>query len=339
MSLSSTALTTRLSLSLAMMASLACGSDGPTLELTAVTFNTGTTSGLGHDSGPDDGYTSAEADLSDMYYGDGLAWSPFIDDTRAFFDEVDADIVVFQEIFHPGDCAQIPEDAWPGFVCETWIEGDPTVAQMVLGPDYQIACNLGKPDKCAAVKKSVGSLRGCEGDLCLDGLDGATIMGCGSGSRVGRGTIDLVGGGELTLVNLHGSSGLSDSDIGCRVRQFEQAFLDLGDGAPAANGQINVVMGDLNTDPVRFAGSDASASRFLDFVGADRDFHFVTEDGNGARPTYQGIVNIDHVVSNALQGECWAAGVTPDTSPVTDAVYFDHVPVVCNLAGTLPNAD
>jgi len=323
----------------ATVALAACGSDDPGLQLEVVTFNTGTTSGLGHDDGPDDGYTSADADVSDMYYGDGLAWSAFIDDARAFFDRERPDIVVFQEIFHPGDCAQIPQDAWPGFVCESWTDGNPTVAQMVLGPDYQVACNLGKPDKCAAVNKSVGQLRGCDGDLCLDGLEGATVDGCGSGSRVGRGIIDLAAGGSVTLVNVHGSSGLSSSDIECRVRQFEQAFVDLGDGAPGANGAINVVMGDLNTDPVRFAGTDASATRFLDFVGDGLDFHFVTDDGPGSTPTYQGIVNIDHVVSDGFKGECGAAGITPGTTPVTEAVYFDHVPVVCNLSGSLPNAD
>ena len=41
----------------------------------AVTFNTGTSENMGHDNEPDDGYTSAHAEISDQYYGDGLAWT------------------------------------------------------------------------------------------------------------------------------------------------------------------------------------------------------------------------------------------------------------------------
>ena len=315
---------------------LGCGSDAPELQFVAVTFNAGTTTGLGHDDGPDDGYSSADADTSDTHYGDGLAWSAFIDDTRAFFDSAEADIVVFQEIFHPGDCLQIPGDATAGFICETWAEGDPTVAQMVLGPNYQVACHLGKPDKCAAVKRSFGSFRGCIDDLCIEGLDGAQVPDCGSGSRIGRGTIELVEGGSFTLVNIHGSSGLSSSDVDCRVQQFEQVFVDLGDGEPGVNGTANLAMGDLNTDPLRFAGTDASATRFLDFVGDDHDFEFITDTGSTAAPTYQGLVNIDHVVSDAFRGSCWAPGISEGRPPIHDAVYFDHVPIVCDIEGDRP---
>lgn len=34
------------------------------------------------------------------------------------------------------------------------------------------ACHSGKPDKCAAVKRSFGSFRGCGDDFCLEGLMG-----------------------------------------------------------------------------------------------------------------------------------------------------------------------
>ena len=40
----------------------------------AMTFNVGTTPRLRHDDGPDDGYTSVEAEISDRWYGNGLAW-------------------------------------------------------------------------------------------------------------------------------------------------------------------------------------------------------------------------------------------------------------------------
>jgi len=188
----------------------------------------------------------------------------------------------------------------------------------------------GKPDKCAAVRKDFGSFRGCDEDLCLDGLDGARVEGCGSGSRIGRGVIDLADGGTLTVATVHGTSGVSEEEQACRVRQFEQVFVDL-DGEPAANGARNLVMGDFNTDPGRLADGDASAARVNDFAGDGKPFHFVTDVGPRAEPTYANVFDIDHVISDAFDGDCWAAGVTDGHPPVIDAVYFDHVPVVCTL--------
>ncbi len=323
-----------LGVALALVVAAGC-SDEPQLHFVVATFNTGTTAGLPHDDPPDDGYSSADAAISDMYYGDGLAWPPAIEATRQFFADVKPDLVNFQEIFYTGDCAGIPVNARTNFVCATWQDGDPTVVQMVLGADYQIACNLGKPDKCAAVKRSFGSFRGCDADLCLDGLDGSVVNGCGGGSRVGRGVIDLVAGGSITLVNVHGSSGLTAADEDCRVREFDQVFVNLGDGAPAASGDLNVIMGDLNTDPVRFASADPSAAHFADLVDGG-GFHFVSDVGEMAPATYQGAVNIDHVVSDRYDGHCWAAGTTDGHPRVTDAVYFDHEPVVCDVAGPIP---
>lgn len=301
--------------------------------LRVVTFNTGTTDGLPHDDPPDDGYGSAEATLSDTHYGNGLAWSRAIDDTRRFFDALDADLVVFQEIFHPEDCTAIPEEARAGFVCETWAPGDPTVVQRVLGPDYQVACNLEKPDKCAAVHRRVGVFRGCDADLCLDGLAGVRVPGCGGGSRIGRGVVDRVGGGTLTLVNVHGSSGITLDDQACRTAQLRQVFEDfgLGDGPAANDATANLVMGDFNTDPVRLAAIDESARYLTTQVGPEHAFRFLTEAGEGATPTYAGRVNIDHVVSDALTGRCFAAGITPGAIGPTEMVLFDHRPIVCDL--------
>lgn len=311
------------------------GDDGPDFQMVAVTFNAGTTEGLRHDDPPDDGYTSEDAMVSDMWYGDGLAWLPAVEATRDWLAEVQPDVIAFQEIFYAGECPDIPADAYDGFFCETWSEGDPTVAQVILGEGYQVACNLGKPDKCLAVKRSFGTFRGCDADLCLDGLDGARVPDCGSGSRIGRGVIELADGGTITVVNVHGSSGVTVDDIGCRVQQFEQVFVDL-DGEPAANGEVNIVLGDFNTDPGRLADGDDSAARVLDFVGEGHDFHFVTDVGRRAEPTYAGLFDIDHVISDAFEGSCWSAGVTEGHPDVIDAVYFDHKPAVCTLEGVHP---
>jgi hypothetical protein len=292
-----------------LVALAACASEeitpAPPPGFVVVTFNTGTNDGLGHDLMPDDGYTSTQAAYSDQYYGDGLAWLRAIDDTRRFFAGLEADIVVFQEIFYSGDCELVPAEARPGFVCESWQPGDPIVAQTLMAEGWQVACHVGHADKCAAVRTSFGRFAGCDADLCLEGLAGFEVPDCGGGARVGRGI----------------------------VKQFQQVFVDLGDGSPGANGERNLVMGDLNTDPGRVADFDVSAAEFNRHVGPNLRFHFVTPAGQEATPSYAGLFNIDHVVSDAFTGSCWSAGIDEGHPPVTEMVYFDHKPAVCRLGG------
>ena len=295
-----------------------------------VTFNVGTTEGLDHDAGPDDGYSQAHATASDAWYGDSLAWLPAVDAATALFAQTLPDVVGLQEIFD-GSCADIPAEYWPDFVCSDPNLASTHVAEQILGPDYQVACHRDKPDKCLGVHARVGQLRGCDGGLCLDGLDGGTIDGCGSGSRVGRAVIDLADGGEITVVHLHGTSGLTLEDQDCRTAQIDQIFVDLDGGGPAATGDAVLVLGDLNTDPGRWSTFDASAARWNESVGGALPFQWITEVGPDAPLTYQGVATIDHVASSAWTGSCVHPGIT-DADPVTDAVYFDHAPAICTLA-------
>jgi endonuclease/exonuclease/phosphatase family metal-dependent hydrolase len=303
------------------------------LTFTVVQFNTGTSENIATGEG---GYTTALAKLSDEWYGDGLAWTPAVDAVRAFLAATKPDVVTFQEVFHPGDCEGIPAEARKGFYCETHAPAGPTVAQAVLGEGFQVACNLGKPDKCAGIRKSFGTFRGCASDLCMDGLWGSTVDGCGKGARIGRAVVDLVAGGSLTLVNVHASSGFLPDDQQCRVRQFDQLFTDLGDGKPAASGERNLVMGDFNTDPGQLAGTDPSATRLVESVGEGKRFRFLTDAGPDATPTYGGLANIDHVISDAFEGDCVHPGVTPGAAPVLATPYFDHRPAVCTLHAAGP---
>jgi endonuclease/exonuclease/phosphatase family metal-dependent hydrolase len=80
------------------------------------------------------------------------------------------------------------------------------------------------------------------------------------GARVGRGVVDLVGGGSITVVSIHASSGFDTQTFERRAKQFEQIFMNL-DGSPAANGQVNVVLGDFNTDPARLPRSTRARRR------------------------------------------------------------------------------
>jgi hypothetical protein len=227
-----------------------CGDDdggqGEVVRFRVVTFNTGSTGPTGTLSGQE--WTSDLKTIGDDYYGNGLAWKPAVETTRLWLAEVDPDVIVFQEIFGTGDCSDIPTAEREHFVCEDWQPGEDTVVQVVLGQGYQVMCQVGYNDKCGAVKLDFGTFRECDSDFCLEGMAGARVQDCGHGSRVGRGTIDLVAGGTLTLVNFHGSSGVTTKDQECRVLQLNQVFVDLGtgDGQPAANGERNLVMGDFN---------------------------------------------------------------------------------------------
>lgn len=306
---------------------------GPTPQpIVVVTFNTGTATKVIKDDADNAGYGTTEAEWSDTYYGNGLAYVAFVQAATEFFASTPADIVAFQEIFYSGLCPDVPAEARVGFVCETWSAGDPTVAQLLVGAGWQVACHPGKPDKCLAVRRAFGTFRGCDADLCLEGLAGSTVDGCGKGARVARGVIDRVTGGPLTVVNFHGTSGFDPASQECRKAQVEQVFVNLGDGAPGANGAENIVLGDLNTDPGRLAGDELSAARWLDFVGDGKAFHFVTEVGEEAPATYGGLVTIDHVISDVFDGDCWTAGVTPGHPAITGSRFFDHLPTVCTLS-------
>jgi len=297
-----------------------------------ITFNTGTTLRLRHDDPPEDGYSSATAEISDAWYGNGLAWNKAVEATRKFVQKEDPDIIAFQEMFFSDKCAQIPAGAQQGFVCETWSAGDSTVARTVLGDKYQIAYHPEKPNKCVAVHQRFGRIRGFDEDQRVNWLDGYPVKGCGSGARVARAIVERTNGETLTIVSIHGTSGRLPKDQSCRVRQVEQIFVDFGDGEPAANGKQNLILGDFNTDPGKAASFDKSASRWNDFVGPKKTFHYISQVGDGSPRAYQGIADIDHVVSDVFSGTCHYPGVDEGSTPVFSGTYFDHVPVVCILS-------
>ena len=310
-----------------VLAFVAC-SDPPTSEpglqpFTAVTFNTGTTPGLAHDADKRDGYTSAEAELSDLYYGDGLAWNVAVDAAARFFEDTQPELIAFQEIFAVQACSSVPQEARRGFVCDGYEPGDPSVAERVLGDAYAVACHPDKPDKCVAVRQDWGQFAGP--------MTGFPVEGCGSGARVAHAEVELTAGGTVDVVSVHGSSGLSGDDQDCRIAQVDQVFVDLGDGQPGVRGTAHVVMGDFNTDPVRFANADPSAVRWTEFIGDGRPFRWITEVGEQAPRTYQGLATIDHVATDAFVGDCVHPGVTDELPAVLDTLYFDHVPALCAL--------
>ena len=314
--------------------SLVACSDGPSeatppakLTFKAVTFNTGTAGVIAPDKG---GLTKEQVIAQNEHYGNGLAYPPVIEDTRRFFARESPDVVALQEVFFSGRCPEIPAASHDPFVCATYQQGDPTVVQLILGPDYQVACHQETPDKCVAVHRRFGRFAGCAEDLCLDGVVGRKVDGCGSSVRVGRVVIELASGGRLTVVHVHGTSGFKASDVDCRVQQIARVFEDLGLGdGPAIQGEHNLILGDFNTDPGRM--DEASAQAWRERVGEGKAFRFVSPVGTEVTPSYAGLFNIDHAASDAFEGACVIMGASEGTEPVTEIPYFDHKPLVCTL--------
>ena len=303
------------------------------MVFTAMTMNIGTTTGLDHDADTEDGYTSAEAEIADAAYENSLSWNPAEQALTAFLALHQPDVATFQEGFYDGWCEDIDIDTGLDFVCRDFDPDGPLQIERVAGAGYQAVCAPGQPDNCAIVHEDFGRFVGCDQDVCLEGLEGQSPpSGCSRGARIGAVTIAIVGGGELRLVNLHGTSGFSSADMDCRVEQVEQVFVDAGDGEPAARGSHALVMGDLNTDPWLAAESDPSAARWNDFVGEGRDFTYLSSSDEDGEPTYAGLFRIDHVVGNGVSGSCVVPGETEGVAAVLDTVYWDHRPVLCEAS-------
>ncbi len=298
---------------------------------TVMTFNTGTGASPCGDAEDNLGYGREQAHLSDKYYGNGLAWKPAVAAVGDFVREISPDIVAFQEMFCCEDCVAVPEEARAGFVCEDWQPGAPSVARLVLGEDYQIATHPGNTDKCLAVHKRFGRIRGCEPDFSPGGLEGYRVEGCGGGARVARAVVERNDGGLFTVISYHGTSGFSAHDRECRKQQVDQIFVDFGDGAPGVNGGANLILGDLNTDPKRLPSIDRSARRWREFAGGDNPFHFITDRGMCAPGAYLGLFHIDHIVSDAFQGEVLYPARNPEIAPAFPFQMFDHKPVIARM--------
>ena len=293
---------------------------------TAVTWNTGS-GGIASVADPD-GWTPDIKDAADAHYGNGLAWTPAIAEATAILAALAPDVIAFQEVFDPATgCDAVPAEARAGFVCETWAPGAPSVAQAILGPGFQVACFPGKPDKCLAVRRAWGTFDGCDADRCDDALRGAEVDGCGTGSRVAAGAV-RTDAGPLTVVGVHGTSGISASDIACRVAQTAAVL----DGPDALAQQPGVILGDLNTDPGRQADTEASAAAWR--ASEAGGWTFASSLDPDAPGTYIAlpIVSIDHVLVGGIDaGACTAVGLDGG-SDFPGLALWDHRPIACALA-------
>ncbi|MCA9771011.1 MAG: hypothetical protein KC466_01300, partial [Myxococcales bacterium] len=166
---------------------------GPTFgrPFRVLTFNAGTTTGLPHDLGPDDGYSQHDAEIADALYENSLSWNPAERALTRFLAETRPDIAFFQELYFDPWCETISVDPALDFVCEDYTPERPLQIERLLGGDYQVACADGQEDNCAGVRRDFGRFVGCPGEgPCLGGLAGTGPPdGCSRGARVGSAEI------------------------------------------------------------------------------------------------------------------------------------------------------
>lgn len=308
------------------------------LEFTVVTFNAGTSSGQLHskdeEEGNGDGYTDEHAAEVDAHYGNSLSWNPAEAKAAEFLAELKPEIVALQEVFHDPWCEGIEVKPELDLVCSDYSLDRPYQMERLLGDDYQIACNLDAEDRCAAVRKDFGRFVGCPLDeVCFGGIwgPGLEAVNCSKSARIGSIEIELTDGRVLVLVNAHANAGMKESDMECRKHQFQQIFVDRGDGKPAAFGAANLIMGDLNTDPFLLAGADPSADELNKYVGEGKPFHYISSDSADGPATHVTTMHMDHVISDVILGNCVVAGESPGVAPVMESTVFDHRPVICEV--------
>jgi len=295
-------------------------------QFRVVTLNTGSGTSVEMPAKSNAGFGPEQSTLADQWYGNGLAWPAFIEEIQHFFKKIDPDLVGLQEIFYSGHCPEIPQAAREDFVCENWQPGEPTVAELILGEAYQIACHPGRPDKCLAVHRRLGEFIDCDQSFCLEGLNRLDEGYCGRGGRIAGTRIQLKTGGKLSVVHLHTSSGASLTEARCRSRQIKAAFTS-DKTAP----EFGLVLGDFNTDPGRLAWVDPAARTLARQARPPSHYRFISEFGFFTRPTFLGFLNIDHVLAAGMEGECWYPGRTPGKPPISKNTYLDHTAIVCDV--------
>ncbi len=301
-----------------------------------VTINGGTSPGRRHDDdeAPDlPPYTAETSSIVDEFYQNSLSWNPAEAALAGWLATTAPDIAVFQEIFHDPWCQDIdrPEDEPLDLVCNGYTPQRPLQVQRLLGDEYQFACGARKPDICIAVRASFGTIVGCDSPGCVIEWDGAVpLSGCTSRDRIGRVLVTRPDGSSINIIGWHGTSGALPEDAACRADQLRLVFEDAGAGEPLLRPEMpNLLAGDFNFDPELFVGDDVDY--LADRVGPGRAFRWLSPTALDGPRSYGGGASIDHMISDALQGDCVIPGSSDGVPPVWDRVYWDHRPVVCTL--------
>ncbi len=242
------------------------------------------------------------------------------------------DIVVLNEVFDADLCAGKGE-ANPKWIC-TGYKGRLPYQQVrrYLGPDYTIVCDgIAHYDCIGALTKRFTVKQCAAGTVCLGAATTpahpAACKGIGSITSVSAAHLNLAGQ-AITVVNGHPLNAVDYTGDACRHAQYKQIFEQL------AIGTRNLIMGDMNGDPIRFPTVFKSFSYWNTKVGKGKRFRYHSGPAEASPPpaTWEKFFTLDYVLSDFLQGTCRTLGAQADAHRLDHPIKrMDHLAIVCDL--------
>ena len=245
------------------------------------------------------------------------------------------DIVVLNEVWDTARCKGVTEKD-SGFVCHApdklSVEQQ---ARRYLGDGYTIVCDGIAHFDCIGVRSSRVTLDPtlcAAGKLCLGKAKTpghpAACAGMGSITSVSSAGVTVDGLG-FTVINGHPLNAYNNKGDPCRLAQYKQIFEVL------AGGKRNLIMGDMNGDPIRFPSIFPSFVYWNKQVGPGRRFRYLSgpTEASPPPPTWMNSVTLDYVLSDGFaSGACRTLGAKADKDRLDHPTYrMDHLGIVCDL--------
>lgn len=243
------------------------------------------------------------------------------------------DIVVLNEVWDSDYC-QGQTDNNANHVCHDYKSRQPyQQARRLLGSGYTITCDGIAHFDCVGVLAKRFSVKECAaGALCIDGsttpAHPAACKGMGSITSVSSVHLTL-NQTPITVVNGHPLNAYNDKGDPCRLAQYKQIFEVL------ANGKKNLLMGDMNGDPIRFPSVFPSFVYWNQKVGAAKPFRYHSGPAEGSPPptTWMNAVTLDYVLSDFAVGVCRTLGKYGGWYRLDYPMYrMDHNGILCDIA-------
>lgn len=242
------------------------------------------------------------------------------------------DIVVLNEVFDAAYCAGNNETN-ARYICHGYKARTPyQQVRRYLGPDYTIVCDGIAHYDCIGALTARFSMKECAaGKECLGAAvtpaHGTECKGLGSITSVSSAHLTF-NGKAITVVNGHPLNAVDHPGDACRHAQYQQIFETLADG------QRNLIMGDMNGDPIRFPTIFKSFAYWNTKVGKGKRFryHSGPAEATPPPPTWEQFFTLDHVVSDFLTGTCRTLGHQADKHRLDHPLMrMDHLAIVCDL--------
>ncbi len=251
---------------------------------------------------------------------------------RARIDQVRPDVALMMEVLDADHCDEGTWDGDPDLPCTGAPEREPYQSiRRILGEDYTITCDGIAHYDCVGVLSERIAIEQCSpGELCMgESTTPPHPEECaGGGGITSVSRVDAtLGERAFRIVVAHPLNAITAEDDACRHAQYLQAFDELPGDRDA------IAAGDMNFDPYRFPDLFPSGEYWHTVVGEERRFTAHSVDGDPPTPTWSGIVTLDFVLSDFLEGtDCEVWGETPGTTPIDDDLArADHNAVLCRL--------